>query len=97
MHQQTKEYRYLQTARRMANYFISHIPSDGIVPWYFNAPLVPAPRPADSSAAMLAVNGLMLLADEEKSVWNLVGHAYYMGAALKVGTYCFRSSLGLSH
>ncbi|KAI0713492.1 d-4,5 unsaturated-glucuronyl hydrolase-like protein [Earliella scabrosa] len=84
MHQQTKEYRYLQTARRMANYFISHIPSDGIVPWDFNAPLVPAPRPADSSAAMLAVNGLMLLADEEKSVWNLVGHAYYMGAALKI-------------
>jgi len=27
----------------------------------FNAPLAPAPRPADSSAAMIAANGLLML------------------------------------
>lgn len=25
---------YLKTARRLAEHFIEHIPSDGIVPWY---------------------------------------------------------------
>ncbi len=29
----TQEPRYLDTARRLANYFIDHIPDDGIVPW----------------------------------------------------------------
>lgn len=86
MFKHTKKYDYLQTARRMAKYFISNIPSDGIVPWDFNAPLVPAPRPADTSAAMIAVNGLLLLADQEKATWNLAGSAYYMGVATKVRT-----------
>jgi len=61
MYFRTQEPRYLDTARRLANYFIDHIPDDGIVPWDFNAPLVPVPRPADSSAAMIAANGLLIL------------------------------------
>ncbi|KAJ3564120.1 hypothetical protein NP233_g8509 [Leucocoprinus birnbaumii] len=56
---------YYQTAVRLANYFLSNMPSDGIVPWDFNAPLVPAPRPADSSAATIAANGLLLLSQTE--------------------------------
>ncbi|KAI0806900.1 d-4,5 unsaturated-glucuronyl hydrolase-like protein [Fomes fomentarius] len=84
MYKHTKKYDYLRTARRMAKYFISNIPSDGIVPWDFNAPLVPAPRPADTSAAMIAVNGLLLLADQEKATWNLAGSAYYTGVATKI-------------
>ena len=31
----------------------------------FNAPLTPAPRPADSSAAALVANALLLLAEQE--------------------------------
>ncbi|KAG5639511.1 hypothetical protein H0H81_000656 [Sphagnurus paluster] len=58
---------YLVTARRLAKYFLDNIPSDGIVPWDFNAPLTPAPRPADSSAATIAANGLLLLAKYETS------------------------------
>ncbi|KAE9395807.1 d-4,5 unsaturated-glucuronyl hydrolase-like protein [Gymnopus androsaceus JB14] len=53
---------FLRTAQRAATYFLDHIPSDGIVPWDFNAPLDPPPRPADSSAATIAANGLLLLA-----------------------------------
>lgn len=32
----------------------------------FNAPLVPAPRPADSSAATIGANALLLLAKSEQ-------------------------------
>ncbi|RPD59197.1 d-4,5 unsaturated-glucuronyl hydrolase-like protein [Lentinus tigrinus ALCF2SS1-7] len=84
MYQHTKKSDYLQTARRIAKYFISNIPSDGVVPWDFNAPLVPSPRPADSSAAMIAANGLFLLADQEWSVRNVTGAAYYTNAAIKI-------------
>jgi len=65
MHKFTNDSNYLVTARNLATYFLSNLPSDGIVPWDFNAPLIPAPRPADSSAAMIAVNGLLLLAQQE--------------------------------
>ncbi|KAL0060572.1 hypothetical protein AAF712_012630 [Marasmius tenuissimus] len=62
---------YLETSRRLADYFLSHIPNNGIVPWDFNAPVndpkVPGGvRPADSSAAMIAAAGLLLLSDVDK-------------------------------
>jgi hypothetical protein len=34
----------------------------------FNAPLTPAPRPADSSGATIAVNGLLLLSQQETTI-----------------------------
>ena len=93
---------YIETSRRMADYFIDNLPSDGVVPWYvfntvllssvcltrppcrdFNAPLVP-PRPADSSAAMIAANGMLLLAQQEHTIHNFTGSAYYTASAIKV-------------
>jgi len=68
MYFHTQEPRYLDTARRLANYFIENIPDDGIIPWDFNAPLIPAPRPADSSAAMVAANGLLMLSRLETKI-----------------------------
>ncbi|KAF9566281.1 glycoside hydrolase family 88 protein [Agrocybe pediades] len=65
MHRLTNKTEYLDTSRRLATYFLNNIPSDGIVPWDFNAPLTPPPRPADSSAATIAVNALLLLAQQE--------------------------------
>ncbi|KAJ3838786.1 glycoside hydrolase family 88 protein [Lentinula raphanica] len=62
MYNHTNNTDFLQTAQRAATYFLEHIPSDGIVPWDFDAPTTPAPRPADSSAATIAANGLLLLA-----------------------------------
>jgi hypothetical protein len=69
----------------MADYFLINIPADGIIPWDFNAPLVPA-RPADTSAAMIAVNGLLLLAKQEQSVVpaSQNGASHYLQAAIKV-------------
>lgn len=51
----------------------------------FNAPLVP-PRPADSSAAMIAANGLILLSEGELSLQppNTTGANYYTNAAIEV-------------
>ncbi|KAI0052924.1 glycoside hydrolase family 88 protein [Auriscalpium vulgare] len=85
MHKRTGLPRFLDTARRMASYFLTNMPADGIVPWDFNAPLVP-PRPADSSAAMIATNGLLLLAQQELSLRppNTTGAAYYTHAAIKL-------------
>ena len=85
VYRRTRLVRYLNTARRMASYFLNNIPADGIIPWDFNAPLVPA-RPADSSAAMIAANGLLLLAEQEECVIpaNKSGVSYYRNAAIQV-------------
>jgi len=84
MYKHTQDPNYLTTARLLANYFLTNLPSDGIVPWDFNAPLIPAPRPADSSAATIAATGLLLLGSLETTaaagkVWtdaaiNLLSH-----------------------
>ncbi|KAI9433843.1 d-4,5 unsaturated-glucuronyl hydrolase-like protein [Lactarius indigo] len=85
MYRRTRLERYLVTARRMAGYFLDSIPADGIVPWDFNAPLDP-PRPADSSAAMIAANGLLLLAQQERCLYpaNQSGASYFTNAAIKI-------------
>ncbi|KAI4524021.1 glycoside hydrolase family 88 protein [Schizophyllum commune Loenen D] len=54
---------YLTTARKVADYFIAHVPQDGIVPWDFQAPT--DNRPADSSAQTIASSALLLLAQHE--------------------------------
>lgn len=85
MYRRTRLVRYLDTARRMADYFLNNIPADEIIPWDFNAPLVPA-RPADTSAAMIAVNGLLLLTKQEQSIApaSQSGVSDYFHAAIKV-------------
>lgn len=85
MYRRTGLVRYLDTARRMADYFLVNIPADDIIPWDFNAPLVPT-RPADTSAAMIAVNGLLLLAKEEQGIVpvNQSEASDYFQAAIKV-------------
>ncbi|KAH9970363.1 d-4,5 unsaturated-glucuronyl hydrolase-like protein [Lactifluus volemus] len=85
MYKRTQLVRYLHTARSMAGYFLDNTPLDGIIPWDFNAPLVP-PRPADSSAAMIAANGLLWLATQEQSLIpaNFSGASRYIDAAIKI-------------
>ncbi|KAI0052923.1 glycoside hydrolase family 88 protein [Auriscalpium vulgare] len=77
--------RHLDTARRMATYFVNHVPASGIVPWDFNAPDKPF-KPADSAAATVAVKGLLLLAQQELSLKpaNKSGAAFYNNAALNI-------------
>ncbi|KAG7086513.1 hypothetical protein E1B28_002466 [Marasmius oreades] len=84
MYERTSQKHYLVTARRLANYFLTNIPQDGIVPWDFKAPLqdhkVPGGvRPADSSAATAGATALLLLASlepddlqAERWIWGAV-------------------------
>ncbi|CAL1703458.1 unnamed protein product [Somion occarium] len=85
MYKNTQIFDFLETARRMAQYFLDNMPSDGIVPWDFNAPLNP-PRPADTSAAMIAANGLILLAQQELTLHppNIVGSTTYLASAIDI-------------
>ncbi|KAH8832000.1 glucuronyl hydrolase [Flagelloscypha sp. PMI_526] len=73
LYERTNNQTYLDTSLKLANYFLSRMPSDGIVPWDFDAPTSPPPRPADSSAATIASYGFLRLAKvvtDEKSKWQ---------------------------
>ncbi|TYP73175.1 glycoside hydrolase family 88 protein [Paenibacillus methanolicus] len=48
----------LATAKRMADYFLAHLPEDGVAYWDFNAP-VTATTNRDSSASAIALCGLL--------------------------------------
>lgn len=54
----TKKSAYLETAKRMAKYFIEHLPDDYVSYWDFNAP-VNENTPRDSSATAIAACGLL--------------------------------------
>jgi unsaturated chondroitin disaccharide hydrolase len=59
----TGEAKYLECAKRVAHFFISHLPEDHVPHWDFLLPAdVEAPR--DSSAGAIAACGLLLLADK---------------------------------
>ncbi|KAG5647186.1 hypothetical protein DXG03_001145 [Asterophora parasitica] len=79
MYRLTRDQKYLTTARRAAKYFLDNIPADGIVPWDFNGPLTPAPRPADSSASTIAASALLTLAKHETT---LAANRAYTDAAI---------------
>jgi unsaturated chondroitin disaccharide hydrolase len=61
----TGEVKYLEYAKRVAHFFISHLPEDYVPQWDF---LLPADvdDPRDSSAGAIAACGLLLLADKVK-------------------------------
>ncbi|MDB5084927.1 MAG: glycosyl hydrolase family 88 [Bacilli bacterium] len=52
---------YLETAKRMARYFIEHLPEDHIAYWDFNVP-IESDTYRDSSASAIAACGLLELA-----------------------------------
>src|SRR5918995_2127126 len=60
-YRETGDPRLLETARRTADWFITHLPPDRVPYWDFDAPGIPnAPR--DSSAAAIAASALLELA-----------------------------------
>lgn len=69
---------YLQTAKRIAHYFMANIPDSGVIPVDFRQPA--EPRREDDTAAAIAACGLLEIAkavgEHEKAV--------YMNAALKL-------------
>ena len=52
--------RFLETAERTADYYITHTPPDGVPPWDYNAP-VEQRTLVDTSAAAIAAAGLLRL------------------------------------
>jgi unsaturated chondroitin disaccharide hydrolase len=56
----TKAPHYLETARRLAHYFITHLPEDHVAYWDFDAP-VNADTYRDSSASAIAACGMLEL------------------------------------
>ncbi len=74
----TKDEAYLDTAERIANYFIANIPGDGLIPVDFRQPQEPAYQ--DSTAAAIAACGLIELAKLREGRQGKV----YLDAALKL-------------
>jgi unsaturated chondroitin disaccharide hydrolase len=57
----SRDERFLRTAEACADFYIAHMPEDGIAPWDFDAP--PESRGLrDTSAAAIAASGLLQLA-----------------------------------
>lgn len=74
----TKDQAYLDTAERIANYFIANIPEDGLIPVDFRQPLEPDYQ--DSTAAAIAACGLIELSRLREGRQGKV----YLDAALKL-------------
>lgn len=60
----TGDQSYLQTSMKTADWFLDHLPQDGMPFWDFDAPYVPNVTPRDSSAAMIAASGMLLLQEQ---------------------------------
>jgi unsaturated chondroitin disaccharide hydrolase len=76
----TDDVKYLETAHKVADYFLNHLPEDGIPYWDFKLPSF-AGEPRDSSAAAIAASGLLSLSALEK---DTVLQEKYKLAALKL-------------
>jgi unsaturated chondroitin disaccharide hydrolase len=57
----TRDHRFLETAERMADWWIEHVPDDYVPYWDFEAPAA-ADTPRDSAAAAMTAGGLWELA-----------------------------------
>ncbi|TSC71742.1 MAG: unsaturated glucuronylhydrolase [Parcubacteria group bacterium Gr01-1014_38] len=60
VYRETGDRSFLQTARKLADYFLANLPSDAVPSWDFRA--TSAREPKDSSAAAIAASGLLELA-----------------------------------
>lgn len=57
-----RDVKFLDAAKRIAHFFLSHLPEDGVPFWDFRLP-DEAPHPRDSSAGAIAACGLLLIGD----------------------------------
>ncbi|MBD3290835.1 glucuronyl hydrolase [candidate division KSB1 bacterium] len=71
-YRETEDERFLETAQKMADYFIDHLPEDFVPYWDFNAPNIPDEE-RDTSAGAIAASALLelseLSADQQKKLF----------------------------
>lgn len=79
----TGDSNFLDTARGCADYFLKRLEESGsgVPPWDFDAPSEDGKKPADTSAAMIACYGLLLL---HRSLISLGHQSPYLNAALHI-------------
>ena len=76
----TRDPRFLDTAERCADYFLTHTNPDGIPPWDFQAP-EESRKMVDTSAAAIAASGLLRLC---RMLPDPVKGFYYWSSALHI-------------
>jgi uncharacterized protein YyaL (SSP411 family) len=81
----TKDPRFLQTAQRAADYFVSHLPADYVPYWDFQAPGIPD-EPRDVSAAAIASSALFELSRYTDE--NPLKNRYREAAEKMLGSLC---------
>ncbi|KAL3419812.1 unsaturated glucuronyl hydrolase [Phlyctema vagabunda] len=87
----TKNPAFLDTSTRLADYFTSRLTDDDVPYWDFDAP---RPGPRDSSAAIIAIYGMLLIheaqnasygtRDELPSQHGIHASGHYLGVALRM-------------
>ncbi|KAF8609540.1 d-4,5 unsaturated-glucuronyl hydrolase-like protein [Ceratobasidium sp. AG-I] len=82
MYKYTNDLKYWVTSRRLAQYYLSRLPSSGVPPWDFDAPV--AGRPSDTSSATIAASGMLMLSRFERSISNTTGADYWANAAVRL-------------
>ncbi len=81
----TRDSRFLQTAEACADYFLEHLPPNGVAPWDFRAP-EDSRAQVDTSASAIAASGLFQLA--ELSSDRIKSNFYRISARKMVESLC---------
>lgn len=84
----TGDMAYLETSISMANWFVDHLPEDGLPFWDFSADPIPNVTPRDSSAAAIAASGLLLLQEQLDACGYLGAKHDYKAAAVQLLNAC---------
>jgi uncharacterized protein YyaL (SSP411 family) len=81
----TAEPKFLEASKRLADYFLAQLPPDGVPFWDFDAPQL---APQDTSAAMVAAYGMLLLFEADRA-----DNSKYYDAAMRIVSGVVRTSL----
>ncbi|KAJ5223128.1 uncharacterized protein N7469_009368 [Penicillium citrinum] len=87
----TNDPSFLVTAKELASYFITHLPDDGVPYWDLTAPIKEV-SPRDTSAAMIAACGMLLL---YKHLKHSADGEFYLFEAMKLVDRTFSKYLNL--
>jgi hypothetical protein len=79
----TQDPSFLDTARKLADLFVSKLPEDNVPYWDFDAPVEEA-SPRDTSAAMVTCCGLVLLYKALKDTEESIAAQHYLDIAMRI-------------